>query len=359
MPSFVSIQDPYWDDSEYLLDSTVNASRDADEGGAAYAFASAGGVKLLFDNPDFRTYLARGTFHVLVGMDAVTNTAAIGELRRIAEQFPTFTCRAFVSRSNDGTFHPKVSWFYKNERAAMLVGSGNLTAGGLRGNHEAFASLQMSAAEARAWRRTWSLWMDRHSADLHSLDSTIVRDQAAQNDRDSRPLPRRREPIEVGPNGGLHVGRLEGSDASALIAEVPRGAERWGQGNFDLETFTTFFGATPSVSRVIILSHVSLDGHSDPIEERPSIASSSHNYRFELSATRGMSYPERGRPTALFVRIAARTFRYRLFMPGQREHDEISRFLDREAGPQGRRMRRLRTEWALIRRARFARRLVN
>ncbi|HXC12266.1 MAG TPA: hypothetical protein VNV39_05435 [Stellaceae bacterium] len=54
----------------------------------------------------------------------------------------------------------------------------------------------------------------------------------------------------------------------------------------------------------------------------------SHNYRFEIGAAHGLSYPTNGHPIVIFNKIAASTFNYVLLMPGEPQHALIQRFID-------------------------------
>jgi hypothetical protein len=78
-------------------------------------------------------------------------------------------------------------------------------------------------------------------------------------------------------------------------------------------------------------------------EVRPSVAVRSQNYRFELEAAAGLPYPANGRPIGIFVRIATRTFRYRLLMPDDRLYGQVDNFLSGHRPQVGTRVRRLVT----------------
>jgi hypothetical protein len=119
-----------------------------------------------------------------------------------------------------------------------------------------------------------------------------------------------------------------------LIVEIPRSGDRWNQANFDLENYEQFFGAKRGTQRRILLQHVDANGKLGAAESRPSVAVKSHNYRFELGAASGLPYPKRLLPIAAFVRVATRTFRYRLLMPGDPDYSIARAVLEnRWAGP--------------------------
>lgn len=57
-------------------------------------------------------------------------------------------------RSRD-TLHPKVYWFKSPSGQALIIGSANMTSGGLSSNHELSALLSGTAAMQQAWLDTW------------------------------------------------------------------------------------------------------------------------------------------------------------------------------------------------------------
>ena len=60
----------------------------AQQGGAAFAFASAMGVKLLGSQPTFSKFLETSEFTMIVGLDAITDTKAVDELRQLSQLYP-------------------------------------------------------------------------------------------------------------------------------------------------------------------------------------------------------------------------------------------------------------------------------
>ena len=93
------------------------------------------------------------------------------------------------------------------------------------------------------------------------------------------------------------------------------------------------------------------DGTAGEVESRPSVSVRSQNYRFELEAAAGLDYPERGRPVGVFVNVAPRTFRYRLLMPDDRSYTTVFNLLVSLYGGRADRMRRVRTNVGVLRRA--------
>jgi hypothetical protein len=143
------------------------------------------------------------------------------------------------------------------------------------------------------------------------------------------------------------VGTVSGASSSStlpvLVAEIPKAAGRWKQANFDLATWTGFFGAREGSQRTIKLRHVEADGTLGPLETRRSVAVKSRNFRFELDAAGGIPYPIQGRPIVVFLRLESGDFLYRLVLPHYGdEHARLDKFLTNRWYGRNDRMRRIR-----------------
>jgi hypothetical protein len=345
----VCIQDPSWPDSVYLLEEIFEACDGASQGAGVFAFASAGGVKLLLNDPTFKDFLSKSTFELVVGVDAVTDNAALDALAACVAADGNLKVQVFLDESATSLFHAKMCWFRHQRQGKWLVGSGNLTAGGLRGNCEAFTTTHLDEVGHASSEKAWRAWLRFHSRHLLPIDDPAVRKRALQNSGvELGARGKQRSVIIEDPKGNLSVGEPQTSSAEVLIAEIPRSGGRWNQANFDLNTFREFFGARPGRTQRIILTHIGSDGRVGLQEVRPSVAVRSHNYRFELEAAAGLPYPTEGRPIGIFVRIATRTFRYRLLMPGTRLYAQTNRFLSTHSLQVGTRVRRLVTSLAAL-----------
>ena len=54
----------------------------------------------------------------------------------------------------------------------------------------------------------------------------------------------------------------------------------------------------------------------------------SHNWRFEINAANGLSYPTGGdRPYVIFSEVSTRSFIYELIMPGDSRYREVDDFV--------------------------------
>lgn len=350
----ICIQDPSWPDSVYLLEEILAACEGASYGAGFFAFASTGGIKLLLNDDSFVRFLSRSPCELVVGVDAITDNHALDALAICLDEHSRLKARVFIGEANAALFHAKMCWFRHGNKGVCIVGSGNLTGGGLRGNCEAFSVANLNSEHQVALEHTWSSWMNFHARDLLPVDHPTVRKRASLNSgvepgAGNKPHAVLLEDRE----GNLSVGAAKTASAAVLIAEIPRSGDRWNQANFDVETFCKFFGATPGKTQRILLTHISHKGIVGPQEVRPSVSVSSHNYRFELEAASGISYPSSGRPIVVFVRVATRTFRYRLLMPGTSEHRLADEYLKSHSSFLANRVRRLTTNVKALSRAKF------
>lgn len=340
----LAIQDPAAEDGNYLIEDLLGACGDATEGGGAFAFASPAGIALLTDDHVFRAFIDRGTFRLIIGLGAITNVRALELLTRFAERHPTFHASAFLSPSTLSLFHPKFAWFGGRATGTLIVGSGNLTTGGLRSNWEAYSIQTLDRPAIENVSQQWTRWLQREERHLVALTSQEAVERARFNEIAPRIVPPRPRPApEPGTTG------LVDPEGSVLIAEIPAGGARWHQANFSLHVFQSYFGATVGASHRIHLTHISEDGTVGPVEVRPSVAVRSHNYRFELDAGSGIAYPSVGRPVAIFLKIAKRTFLYTLLMPGSDVHAAFERYFDIEFRRRPGRVSRIITDPAQLR----------
>ena len=83
---------------------------------------------------------------------------------------------------NPSTFHPKVYLFKNRSRADLVVGSGNLTSGGLFTNYEASLSLSLDLSDGRdrslleSVERMLDLWINPAIGTARVLDDTLLQE---------------------------------------------------------------------------------------------------------------------------------------------------------------------------------------
>lgn len=338
------IQDPTFDGNKLLHEALLDACNEASYGAGAYAFVTAGGVRMLMEDAVFAEFISQGRYHLVIGMDEVTNTQTLSALTSVRQHTNNLSINAFVHDTKGSTFHPKFSWFKTNNGGVIVVGSGNLTQKGLRRNREAFVFQHVSDDEIAQVEAMWNQWIISSAAYLKTINDNEVVEKAAENSRQAAARPRRRimrrpdrhEEFEVVvPTDEQDEGDAWTYDENSpvLIAEIPgrsNGNNRWSQANFDAQTFREYFGAQPGVNGAyrLIMRNVLRDGTLGETKIRPSVSVASANYRFELTNAEGLPYPANGRPLGVFVKVSERTFLYMLVFPIYEGHAQLQNIVD-------------------------------
>ena len=315
-----------------LIDAINGAAEGNAAGGAAFAFVSAMGVKLLAAAPAFAACLETGTFELIVGMDAITDTNAIGELTALTERYSGLSVWCFL-HTTAACFHPKTVWFDDASTGTLITGSGNLTIGGLRQNWEAFDIRGLQKAELTALKSEWAAWKAVNANNLLPLDDARVTERASANKvKRSKIVNALKPSINVDEDLGVEE-LIEEAEAQAdltsvLVAEVPRSGGRWNQVNFNLATYQNFFGVTLGTERHVTFYNVNADGSLGASEDRQAVSVASKNYRFEVGAASGLDYPSEGNPILVFEKVSENVFKYVLLMPESEAHSSMQQFID-------------------------------
>jgi HKD family nuclease len=348
------LQDPNDSGTTYLIEALLSASTGAIAGGGGFAFASPQGVALLFENDQFGGFLDNGGFELVVGTDAVTSPKALEKLGAVQESHPNLQVHAFLNPKAGSLFHPKFCWFEHNDGGVVIAGSGNLTRGGLRGNWEAFTVNEVADDAIAATEAYWDAWIKANGGALRAIDDPAVVERASRNAATAQVMKKALaeagvEIKEAGVEELEDAGPQPDLASEVLIAEIPKGSTRWNQANFDLATFTNYFGAMPGSAHSVFLFNIDKSGTlPEAPEHRPAVAVKSRNFRFELEAAAHLDYPANGRPIAVFVRVAARTFWYELLMPGQATHTAVAAYLEKNHPIAAGRVRRVTIPFALL-----------
>lgn len=339
------IQDPNDPKGTYLLEALLEGCDGALAGGGAFAFVSTEGVKLFLEDESFKTFAGKNPFELVFGVDGITNTKALQAIEGAAAATAGLNPRVFMPGKPGTIFHPKFCWFRKAKGGVLITGSGNLTRGGLRWNVEAFTWATLSSPDIKSIEDQWKEFQTRSAGRLKAMNDADVVARAKANDLIQKAVGEVRKEVEPEDVKDKDPEKAETQPAAAdevLIAEIPASGDRWKQANFHKATFEGYFGATPGVQQRIFLFHVNDNGALSPREIRPSVEVKSRNYRFELEAASGLAYPSSGRPIGVFIRMATRTFRYRLLMPTDADFKVVESYLTNVAGAAGTRMRETR-----------------
>lgn len=375
------IQDPSYENSIYLHETLLTECLDSLNGAGAYAFATKDGIDLIFGDNNFKDFLKNGIYTLVVGTDDITNEHAINTLIKFQKKYKGhLQVKAYVHDAKGSTFHPKFSWFKKQNGGVLVLGSGNLTQKGLRHNREIYTVVQQSKKEINEVIETWDSWYAHSAPFLFDIDDPIVMTKAKQNSAKNfavssakasvkKELKLKQEEPELSnlykkqpkdihhskkkEDNNIDVGqeRKDGlidisspaidedfdidfsywkfdRDASVLVAELPgKENSRMGQANFSKEVFRNYFGAREKEdgkSYRILLKYVDVDGNLGETEIRPAVISTSHNFRFELKGAKDMVTGANGRRTiAIFVKVANRDFMYTLLSSTHDDYDNV------------------------------------
>ena len=315
------LQDPTSPDTVYLLEAIIAASQGATAGTGIFAFASRAGVDSLIGDPEIQHFLVASPMSLLVGIDAVTTRHTLERLQELEREYEQLSVQVFWNPT-DALFHPKVVRFeYPDGRRSLIVGSGNLTPGGLRQNFEAFTLIRAAADEALDVA-SWDRLLVEHSADIRPIDEDAL-ERAARN------LVRGRQPSRDvgGVAGSRYSGDVElpvGRTDRFLVARVPRAGGRWQQIHFNMDVIQQFFRVRPGTTQRVYLVECRQDGTFAEEEVRPCVYSQvNKNPKVEVASHHGEAYPDTGPPIAVFRELQARSFAYMLLMPGDPGYTEM------------------------------------
>ena len=324
------LQDPTRSDTTYLYEAIIGAAQGAYTWRGVYAFASRQGVDWLFDDPAIGQLFANGgEVDLLVGLDAVTNRQTLERLQELEQGYQHFRPRVFW---NDvvSLFHPKMSVFtYPDGGRKLIIGSGNLTAGGLMNNVEAYTTIS-AVQDEEIDVSALDEFLDQHGEAIRRIDDEAL-ERAEQNlihrvnqgqlagSINITAPPRTRRPLRlvpsVGDGGAAIVDRI-------LIAQIPRAGGRWSQVHFNADVVRDYFRMVDFGTQRAYLVQVGHDGVRSEGEVRPCVYSSSNgNHKIEFGAASGRQYP--ATPPVLVLRERQlRVFDYMLLFPGANGYSE-------------------------------------
>lgn len=314
-------QDPTSPDTVYLFEALLEAAQEAVSGIGVFAFASRGGVESLIEDVMMQDFLARGTFVLLVGIDAVTDRNTLVRLQELEREHDRLTVRVFWNPT-DVLFHPKIARFhYQDGGQAVVTGSGNLTPGGLRRNFEAFSIIRTRRQESLNLS-SWDRFLQDHRQHIRPIDDDAL-------ERASRNVSKRRKDADATRGRRAETATAATAVSSGelgrfLVARVPKAGSRWHQVHFNQAVIDQFFRVTPQTAQRVYLTQVHLDGNIGEAEVRPCVYSErNRNMKIEIGSHRGHAYPEAGPPIAVFRELGVRSFRYMLLMPNEAGYEQM------------------------------------
>jgi len=345
-------QDPAATGTRYLYEAIIELflDRQVTVVEAVFAFASYHGAISLAEDPAFEAFLRRGgTFRLLVGLDAVTDRRALEVLRDAARKYdPHFEVRVFKSEQ-PGLFHPKVVRTVRDDGAGcLIVGSGNLTPGGLRGNVEAYSVLRYEPG-ASPDQTEWDRFLADHGGEISEIDDDALErgDRNAERVSLGRRNVRRRVRVRRGARpphpeavaeelaaAGEVVTTLEEAAAPPqptdrmFVAAVPAAGPRWHQVHFNVAAIRRYFRARPRTADRVYLFRWEPPGMVVQEPPRPVVFSRANvNHKIEFGARAGQAYPTGGPPVIVARELGLRTHLYLMLFPGEPGYSEVSDLL--------------------------------
>ncbi len=186
------------------------------------AFVSSTGVDLLADH--IRSHAAKTTAFVGI-RNGITSAQAVKALLDLGVDL-----KAVDTGSAHLVFHPKLCYARGNMAARLLVGSANLTAGGLNNNIEASVAvaLDLSSPEdnelARSVEEQFDELSTKHSANVSAFPEGVALTALLADSRlvDERTAPARTVSRLVGGSGALNPVPLLKTLTKRLVSRLPK-----------------------------------------------------------------------------------------------------------------------------------------
>lgn len=327
------LQDPTSASTRYLFEAIVASVDTATSWRGIFAFASVNGVSNLLSDPAVSQSLRRHhKLSLLVGLDAVTTRPTLEKLQECERTYGEDLDVSVFWNKSDGLFHPKICHFKHSDGSqTVVVGSGNLTPGGLRDNIEAYSIVRATAREALDLSE-WDAFLRVHKDDIRKIDNEAL-ERAARNIMrgGARGGGRRRRAAEpeLVEAAAEQVIEQQGERAGVegdrvLVAQIPKAGGRWNQVHFNRDIIQDFFRVQANSPERVYLTEKRLDGTSGAQEVRPCVYSNTNkNFKIEVAAKHGEAYPDEGVPIAVFRELQLRTFEYTLLMPDDAGYDAM------------------------------------
>lgn len=324
----IYIQDPTHAETTYLYEAILEAATDVAMWRGIYAFASRDGVDHLIGDQVIQEFMRKGgEIDLLVGLDAVTNRSTLERLQELEQQNEHFRPKVFWNETV-GLFHPKLSDFrYTNGSRKLIIGSGNLTPGGLAANYEGYAVITAESGEEIEFSAIDD-FVGRHASEIRRIDDdalergaknlvkTIKRVRQIGNADIAQPPRFGGVPTagQIAPDAGL--GRV-------LVAEVPKAGDRWAQVHFNMDVVREYFCISDNKTQRVYLTQITSNGEQENVEIRQCVYSETNkNHKIEIGAAAGIKYPEIP-PVLVLLERQLRVFNYMLLMPGDDGYESL------------------------------------
>ncbi len=329
----ICMQDPTHTETTYLYEAILAAAQKATEWRGLYAFATLDGVDHLIEDQIVHNLMEDGgKVDLVVGIDAVTNRATLERMQELEVRHANFRPRVFWNDSGR-LFHPKISDFALADGGRIVVvGSGNLTPGGLMGNFEAYTVIEADQGD-EVDIGALEEFLARHVDGIRRIDEEALERAAANIIRPLAGVRRggargRRRRTRTKPLSSV-AGPRAGFDR-ILLAQVPAAGGRWAQVHFNAHVIQDYFRISRLDTERVYLTCVYADGTRGGVEVRRCVFSGANkNRKIEVGAAKNHDYPNDGRPLLIFRERRLRTYDYMLLMPGEKGYGTVLALSDR------------------------------
>lgn len=344
----IRVQDPTVPPRSALFDVIVEIARAGDVRYVRlfFGFLTGSGMGALLAVPEVAEMLRTAEVDVLVGVDAVTDRPGLERLLELEQENGSLRARA-IKNTTAALIHPKMLLArYADGRSVAMVGSNNLSFGGLTGNVEGYAMGYFDRGEEPDLS-DWDAFVGRWERLISEIDDEVL----ASADRNVSRLERLRRaarevptPVEaevVVSDGQAYEAQPSDADLDEfmLVSLVPKAGQgpkaRWSQVHLSADIAREFFDAEPEEHPEIQLR----DAEGGAVEDRRIVysAGSNKNVKIEVGAAReaarSVGYPAEGRPLVLFRREGTNRYRYLLLMPGDPGNAEMTQLAEDEFVP--------------------------
>lgn len=265
--------------------------------------------------------------HWIVGVDAVTTAEALSCLRRLQDiSQGRSSIRAFSSVPGS-LFHPKLFIFERADGSGdVVIGSNNLTPGGLESNTEIAVLFEhLSPGELAEWDNIWQQATTIQSA-LSDIDDELIAQIRYERQRE----PRRRRRVAMRAEEEPEPSAV---GTRVLVRYVAKAGGRTSQVHFSLEKVRDFFGLMPGDTTEISLQMVQPSEDLGRIERgrRLVFSSVNRNPKIEMAGLRYRlppDYPTGGRAILIIQGVELNHYRYMTLLPSEPGYEQLRDHLE-------------------------------
>jgi len=266
-------------------------------------------------------------FHWVVGVDTVTTADALIRLRELQNATGGRSSARAFSDPSIGLFHPKLFIFERSDgTGTVIVGSNNLTPGGLVNNVEIAVILDnLSASAIQEWNEIWQ-YVSNLPRGILQIDDVLIRNV---RERDHREASRRRRRVRLVDDEEPESTLV---DTRVLVRYIAGAGGRTTQVHFSIQKMQEFFRLYPGDTRTISVQMVQPGERPQQLEppRRLVYSQTNQNPKIEMRGVRRLpsDYPASGYAVLIIQEVDRDRYRYMISMPGELGYHELSSHLE-------------------------------